>query len=100
MERENKKRSKGGADIKERLCSALDILPDTLGGSAVVEIRGRNFLSVREGGSILLYTPEKIRVNTKEGVLCIEGKRLACISYSPGAMGIDGHIDRVSFEEV
>lgn len=99
MERKKRAR-KDRADMRERVCRALDIFPDTLGKAAVVEIRGRNFVYVRQGSRILLYTPEKIRVRIPEGAVCVEGKRLVCTAYSAGAVGIDGFIDRVSFEEL
>ncbi len=101
MEREKReKKSEERASLRERLCSALDIFPDTVGSAAVIEIRGRNFVSVREGGRILLYTPETVRIRIPEGAVRIEGKRLVCTGYSAGAVNVDGYIERVSFEEV
>lgn len=87
------------AGLREKLCQRLDIPPDLLPGAGLVEIRGRNSVSVRGCGKILVYTPEEIRIGLRKGSLLIVGKRLICTSYHAGAVGIDGWIDRVSFEE-
>ena len=57
-----KTRKKNGASIRERVCKALDIVPDTLPGGGTVEIRGRHTVSISEGGKILVYTPEKVSI--------------------------------------
>ena len=66
--------------LSERLCRTLDIPPDILPTSGLIEIRGRGLLKLRGGGRILCYT-------------------LVCISYCVGAVGIEGRIDKVEFEE-
>ena len=86
-------------DIKERLCHALDIQPDVFFGEGLVEIRGRNSVTVRGGGKMLTYTDAVIRIQVGKGVLKIEGRRLCCTAYHVGAAVIDGRIDTVTFEE-
>ena len=86
--------------FRERICRGLDIPPDLLPGAGLVEIRGRNSVTVKGCGRILVYTPEEIRIGLKSGCLSVTGKRLVCTSYYAGAVGIDGYICRVSFEEV
>ncbi len=88
------------AGWKERLCRRLDIPPDIFLGEGLVEIRGRSAVCVKGCEKILTYTPEEIRIGMGRGCLRIEGKRLVCTSYHAGAVGIDGLICRVSFEEV
>ena len=86
-------------DIKERLCHALDIQPDVFPKESLVEIRGRNGVTVRGGGRMLTYTDVLIRMRLGKGILRIEGKRLCCTAYHVGAAVIDGRIDTVSFED-
>ena len=86
--------------VRERLTRRLDLLPDLLGEGSLVEIRGRGALTVRGGGRILRYTPEEIRISMPRCVLSIRGERLTCTSYYRGAVGIDGTIFGVVFEEV
>ena len=95
IERQGKERR----SLRERICQGLDIVPDCLPGECMVELRGRHAVTVSGGGKILLYTPEKIRIALKRGVLCVVGQRLVCTSYYVGAVGIEGLICGVSFEE-
>ena len=87
-------------DIKERLLGALDIVPDTLPREGMVEIRGRNYVNIKGGGKILLYTPDLIRVELGVGCVSVCGRRLCCTSYYTGYVRVDGYIMSVSFEEV
>ena len=82
----------------ERLRERLDLVPDLWEGG-LVELRGRGSVTVRGGGRILLYTPQKIRISMPKGVLAICGERLLCTSYYQGAVGVDGRIDGIFFEE-
>ena len=86
-------------DIKERLCHALDIQPDIFPKESLVEMRGRNSVTVIGGGKMLTYTGALIRIQVGKGILRIEGRRLCCTAYHVGATVIDGRIDAVSFEE-
>ena len=58
------------------------------------------FRSIKEGGKILLYTPEKITVALGGGAVSVYGKRLECTAYTYGAVRVDGYISSVCFEEV
>ena len=87
------------AGFREVVCRALDIVPDTLPGVATVEIRGQNYVSIKEGGRILLYTPERITVALPKGAVTVIGKRLLCSSYFVGSVRVEGLILSVSFEE-
>ena len=101
LKRSNKKQETRPERIgfREKLCKSLDIPPDLFPGQSFLELRGRGSMTLKGCGKILLYTPEKIRVGLKQGSLTVCGKRLVCISYHAGAVGIDGEIDGISFEE-
>lgn len=91
---------KGGkVSVKERLCHTLDIQPDVFLGGTLVEIRGRNAVTVKGGGRITVYTDEEVRLLTREGAVSIRGQRLCCASYCRGTVCVDGCIRSVSFEE-
>lgn len=85
--------------LRERLCRGLDIPPDCFSGTGLLEVRGQNSMTVKGCGKILTYTPEVIRIAWKRGVLGVYGKRLCCTSYYVGAIGIDGMIEKICFEE-
>ena len=88
-----------GVPFREKLMQRLDLPPDLLPGETLVEIRGQNALSLKGGGRILLYTPQEIRVSLKNSKLVILGERLICTSYCAGAIGVEGRIEGVFFEE-
>ena len=88
-----------GERFRDRLCRRLDIVPDLVSGEPTVEIRGRSLVSVQGGERILTYTPEEIQIALKRGCVRIKGKDLVCISYYVGAIGVEGRIFCVCFEE-
>ncbi len=85
--------------MREKLCKSLDIPPDLFFGQSFLELRGRESMTVKGCGKILLYTPDEIRIALKKGYLRVCGKRLVCTSYHAGAVGIDGAIETIAFEE-
>ncbi|MGM9683023.1 MAG: YabP/YqfC family sporulation protein [Eubacteriales bacterium] len=85
--------------LGERINRYLDIPPDIVPGGSTVELRCRSSLTVRGCGKILLYSPCEIRLEMKDGILCVRGSRLLCTSYYVGAVGIDGRIDSISFDD-
>ena len=87
------------AEMRERLCHALDIQPDVFPLETMIEIRGRSSVTVKGSGKVLTYTDSVIRLCVRKGVLRIEGKRLCCASYHVGAAVIDGYVRLVCFEE-
>ena len=86
-----------GESWRERMNRALDIPPDLWPRGTLIEIRGQESMTVRGGGRILVYTPDRICMELGKEVLTICGQRLACTSYYVGAIGIEGRIERVCF---
>ena len=89
------------APIIERICRAIDVLPESVSHTPCVEIHGRSLIKIRDGGKILLYTHEKIEIELPRtrDTLTVTGKNLTCAFYNMGAVGIEGLIDAVSFVE-
>ena len=90
----NKKR------IAERLCKSLDISPDILSSSHKLEVFGRSAISISGCKKILLYAPCEIRLALKDSMLCIVGRDLVCVAYSPTDVTIEGRIDDICFKEI
>ena len=84
--------------FKETIYKNLDIQPDVFGGS-MIEVRGRISMLVRGCERILEYGSEKIRLRLSDGDLSICGEGLICTSYYGSAVGIEGGIKTISFEE-
>jgi len=94
-----KKHRREKRPFSEIINEKLDLPPDIVPGSTLIEIRGQSSLSVAGARKILLYSQSVIRLSTKKGALTVTGKRLVCTSYHSGGVNIDGHITSVSFEE-
>ena len=88
------------APIIERICNAIDIPPEAVSHTPHIEIHGRSMLKIHDGGKILLYSPDEIRVELprKSGIITVKGEGLCCAFYNLGAVGIEGLIDTVGFE--
>ena len=85
--------------LPEWLAVRLDIPADMLEGGLCVELRGRNTLLVRGCQRILHYRPELIKLQMKGAVLNVMGARLLCHSYLAGAVGVEGKVDGIFFED-
>ena len=68
-----------------------------LSRECVVELRGRELISVHGAERILVYLPSEIRVQTPRGILSIAGSGLTFISYGSGSVGIEGRVDKLEF---
>lgn len=85
--------------LTEWLAVKLDIPADTLTDGLRLDMRGRNTLTVHGCTGILDYSPCEIRLALRDGVLSVSGQRLICTSYLAGAVGIDGCICALRFED-
>ena len=85
--------------LPEWLAVRLDIPPDLFSGGVRLELRGQESLTVHGCRRITGYEPTCIRLELKDTTLHIRGCRLVCTSYLGGAVGIDGHLDGLSFEK-
>ena len=89
------------APLSERICHALDIPCEALPSKSYIEIHGRSEIKLVGGGAILFYSPEEIRIALRGSCeyLSVRGYALRCSSYNMGAVGIEGRICSISFEE-
>ena len=89
------------APIVERICRAINLPPEAVSRTPSIELHGRTVLKLRDGGKILLYTQEKIKVALPKSrdVLTVLGSGLSCSFYNLGAVGIEGKIDMVCFTD-
>lgn len=87
--------------IIERICRAIDVVPESVSHTPCIELHGRTLLKIRDGGKIILYTHEKIKIALphSKDILTVKGNDLTCSFYNLGAVGIEGNIDTVSFAD-
>lgn len=93
-----KKREKDdGQTLSERLCRCMDLPCDMANGS-LVEIRGRGSVSVCGCRKILLYSHDKIELESKDFDTVIIGKKLEFTGFGDKSAEICGLVDRIEFK--
>ena len=87
--------------LAERICRALDIPPEAVSRTAYIELHGRTLLKIRDGGRILLYTAEKIKIALprSKDILTVIGSGLSCSFFNLGSVGIEGNILTITFDD-
>lgn len=94
MSKDKSKRS-----FSDWMIERLDIPADVMCGGLRAELRGRHSLTVHGCGRITEYTSERISLAVHGAILVVNGEDLECNSYLAGAVGINGRIDKITFEE-
>ncbi len=89
----------GAPTLAERLAVRLDIPADVFDGGIRLDMRGRHTLTVHGCRRILDFTPCEIRLSLGNCVLTVCGRRLICTAYLAGAVGIEGCITAIRFDE-
>lgn len=84
--------------LSEWVSGKLDIPADVFPGAGMLELRGRNTLTLRGCRHILKYTPDEMCFQMDKSRLIVTGKRLVCTSYLTGAVVIDGFVCSISFD--
>ena len=95
--RKNKSNENAGEKIgfRERLCKSLDLQPDVFERDTLIEVRGGCRATVRGVIKILSYSPNEVRLKTRQGILSVIGKRLFCGAYARSFVEIEGEITDV-----
>ncbi|MBE6693254.1 MAG: hypothetical protein E7589_00615 [Ruminococcaceae bacterium] len=96
---QDKQEKKRQSSLSDWMIDRLDIPADVLSGGLRAELRGRHSLTVHGCKKIEEYTSNCIRLSVKKSMLCVRGCDLVCISYLAGAVGIEGRIDSLSFDD-
>ncbi len=81
-----------------KICEKFD-LPTDLQKSLSIDITGNSEAVIWGCKSILVYTEELIRLQTKDLDLVIEGKDLCCPAYGGGSVVVSGQFKSISYEE-
>lgn len=93
-----KKRIRDRAGFFEGITKGLDIDADMLCRGFCAEMKGKNRVELCGVKRILVYTDTLISFVTADGIFCVCGKRLDCISFKRGAVIVEGEIVGMGFE--
>ena len=94
-------KKKEGIPLRDRFGRILGIPADAVGlrNGFMAELRGRSGVTVRGCRKILVYSRESIRLETRDGDVTVSGAGLTCTMYSADAIGIEGRVDGVYFDD-
>lgn len=97
MTKINKKHRQKRMSLKERIEQNLEIPIEVLKDIPVIKISGNKEICIENFIKLIEYTPQKIRLTTKCGLLVIDGIALHARSMTAECMIIRGTILQVAF---
>ena len=80
-----------------RISDALDIPLDTLCDMPHIEIMGRDEITVENFRGILDYDENSFKINTKSGIIKIDGTDLVISSITDDGVSLRGCIVRIEY---
>lgn len=83
----------------EKAVTAFELPGETVLGLPKVTLVGRLQIFIENHQGIKEYAPGRIRVRTTQGILVVEGRRLAIGRIATDEIVIEGEIEAVRFEE-
>lgn len=86
------------SNVKSNIVESLELPRDIVYGAVIITATGRNQVLVENYKGIIEYTREKIRLQTKNCQVTIEGKRLMVEYYTNEEMKITGFIQGIIYD--
>ena len=93
----NKKPKAKKESFREQFSALLDVPPEIMNDLPKVVIVGNKEINVENFIGLLEYTMQRIRINTKSGVIVIEGVELEATKMTSEYIKIKGTILQVSY---
>ena len=97
MIKPNKKNKLTKINLREQVAKGLDIPTEVMSNVPVIKLSGNEEISIENFISLVEYTPQKVRLNTRCGLLIIDGVALEAKSMTAERMLIKGTILQVAF---
>ncbi|MFP4697614.1 MAG: sporulation protein YqfC [Eubacteriales bacterium] len=94
MKRKGKQEEQG---IKKNITQALHLPQDVTLGVPLVTITGKNEMFIENYKGILEYDDNYIKLNTKQGIIEMRGKRFLIQYLTNDEMKITGRINTINF---
>lgn len=89
--------SNGEPVIGRRVSGYLGLTEDILAGAVLVMVEGKHKVCIENYRSIIEYTEDLIRIQTKNCRLHIEGSKLAIAYFRDDEMCVVGNIDGIRY---
>ena len=84
--------------VKTNIVESLELPRDIMYGAVIITAMGRNQVLVENYKGIIEYTREKIRLQTKNCQVTVQGKQLVVEYYTNEEMKIRGLIEQILYE--
>lgn len=84
--------------VKTNIVESLELPRDIMYGAVIITAMGRNQVLVENYKGIIEYTREKIRLQTKNCQVTVQGKQLVVEYYTNEEMKIKGFIEQIIYE--
>lgn len=84
--------------VKSNIVESLELPRDLVYGAVILTATGRSQVLVENYKGIIEYTREKIRLQTKNCQVTIQGQRLVIEYYTNEEMKITGFIQGISYD--
>ena len=97
MTKLNKKNTLVKMNLREQVAKSLDIPTEVMNNVPVIKLNGNKEISIENFIGLIEYTPQKVRLNTRCGLLIIDGVALEAKSMTAERMLIKGTILQVAF---
>ncbi|WP_069998002.1 sporulation protein YqfC [Cellulosilyticum sp. I15G10I2] len=97
MRRNKKINNMKKENIREQLTEALDIPKEVIIDLPVITLTGNKEINVENFNGLLEYTRQKIRLNTRSGILVIDGIELEAKNMTAERICIKGNILHITF---
>lgn len=97
MTRLNKKNRLMKMNLREQVVKNLDIPTEVISNIPIIKMNGNKEISIENFVGLVEYTPQKVRLNTRCGLLIIDGVGLEAKSMTIEKIFIKGVILQVAF---
>ncbi len=84
--------------VKTNIVESLELPRDIMYGAVIITAMGRNQVLVENYKGIIEYTREKIRLQTKNCQVTVQGKQLVVEYYTNEEMKITGFIQGILYD--
>ncbi len=84
--------------VKSNIVESLELPRDIMYGAVIITAMGRNQILVENYKGIIEYTKEKIRLQTKNCQVTVQGKQLVVEYYTNEEMKITGFIQGILYD--
>lgn len=86
------------ATYLERLSKRLSLPADVFSSACVMTVTGRYCVLLENYKSIVEYTQERIRIQTKQCVVAVLGTELRITFFTDEEMQIEGKIEQIEYQ--